>query len=83
VTVPHINFDGVKTISWVNPGTLPTNWRVQQASSVSGPWIFTADIAPSSTSYFFGVAGFYLRIFGIDGSGNPVSDISNVQGPTT
>lgn len=83
MTVPHINFDGVKTISWANPGTLPTQWRVQTSPTGAAPWLNSADIAAASTSYFYGVAGYYLRIYGIDGGGNPVSDFSNVQGPTT
>jgi len=62
---------------------LPTGWQVQTAPASTGPWTNATVLSGAATGYTALAAALYIRMWGVDGGLNQVSDISNVVGPTT
>jgi hypothetical protein len=65
-------------LDWTNPPELPDAWQIQQSDDGVEGWNVHENVDAMYDTYSVeGIESFW-RIQGVDGDGNPVTDVSNV-----
>lgn len=70
--------DGSDNLFWTWSATNPVNWRIMVSVDGGVTWTIFDSSSGTSREYDGVDSGKQYKIVGVDGSGNPVTDYSNV-----
>lgn len=66
------------TLDWVWTASNPVSWNEYESSSPTGPWSLSASFAGSVRTDTGADSEQWFYVQGVDGSGNPVTQPSNI-----